>query len=206
MDFNTQALTWDNEKRIKRAKVIAEQIAQIIPLKSHYSALEFGCGTGLISFNLFDKLKNITCIDTAKGMIDVLNSKIELFQVNNMVAYQYDINNESLLLQRFDLIFTSMALHHITDCETTLAKLYRLLKKDGYLCIVELDEEDGSFHKAEKDFKGRNGFNQKELRKNLERIGLEELESYTFLKDKKVIDEVAVNYSLFIMKGKKVKE
>lgn len=206
MDFNTQALTWDNEKRTKRAKVIAEQIAQVVPLKRHYSALEFGCGTGLISFNLFDKLKDITCIDTSQGMIDVLNSKIKSFQVNNMVAYQYDINNESSLVQSFDVIFTSMALHHIVDCETTLAKLYQVLKKDGYLCIVELDEDDGSFHKAEKDFNGHNGFSQKELKMSLDKIGLEELESHTFLKDEKMIDEVRVDYSLFIMKGKKLKE
>ncbi|MDF2635125.1 MAG: hypothetical protein K0R78_1999 [Pelosinus sp.] len=205
MDFNMQALTWDSEKRIKRAKVIAEQITQAVPLKRHYRALEFGCGTGLISFNLFDKLKDITCIDTSKGMIDVLNAKIELFQVNNMVAYQYDINNESLLVPKYDFIFMSMALHHIADIETMLEKLYCLLKKDGHLCIVELDEDDGSFHKAEKDFIGHHGFCQEELKKVLDKIGLEELESHTFLNDQKMIDEVGVNYSLFIMKGKKLR-
>jgi ubiquinone/menaquinone biosynthesis C-methylase UbiE len=77
MNFNVQSISWDNEKRINRAKVIAAEIASATELEKSYSALEFGCGTGLVSFNLYDKLKNIVCIDTSKGMIDILNTKIK---------------------------------------------------------------------------------------------------------------------------------
>lgn len=203
MDFNIQAISWDSEKRTKRAKVIAEQIAHAVEVKKYYSALEFGCGTGLISFNLHDKFKDITCIDTSKGMIDTLNLKIQQHKVNNMVAYQHNINDDHLLIPKYDLIYTSMALHHIIDIETTLANLYKLLKREGYLCIVDLDEDDGSFHKLEKDFNGHNGFNQNELKKVLEKIGCKGLESRTFYNDVKQIDGVILNYSLFIMMGKK---
>ena len=204
MDFNIQSASWDNEKRTKRAKVIAEQIANAVELQKHYSALEFGCGTGLISFNLYDKLKDITCIDTSKGMIDIVNSKIQQLKVNNMVAYQQNINVDMLLTPKYDLIYTSMALHHIADIDTTLTNLYKLLKKDGYLCIVDLDEDDGSFHKLENDFDGHNGFNQNQLKKVLGRIGCKELESRTFYNDVKNIDGVILNYSLFNMIGRKL--
>lgn len=203
MDFNEQAISWDNEKRTTRAKVVAEQIAQAVMLKKYYSALEFGCGTGLISFNLYDKLKDITCIDTSKGMIDTLNIKIQQYKVPNIVAYQLDINDDSMLLPKYDLIYTSMALHHIIDIETTLIKLYNLLKKDGYLCIVDLDEDDGSFHKLEKNFNGHDGFKQNELQQVLERIGCKGLESRTFYNGVKNNNGVLLPYSLFIMIGKK---
>ena len=203
MDFNIQAVCWDNEKRTKRAKVIAEQIAHTVELKKYYSALEFGCGTGLISFNLYDKLNDITCIDISKGMIDTLNSKIKQHKVNNMIAYQYDINDARQLIATYDLIYTSMALHHIVDVERALKNLYCLLKKDGYICIVELDEDDGSFHKAEKDFNGHNGFKQSQMREMLKRIGFNKLNSDVFYNDTKIIGEVSVNYSLFMLTGKK---
>lgn len=203
MNFNIQAINWDNEKRIKRAKIIADQIARAVKLEQYYSALEFGSGTGLVSFNLYDKLKDITCIDTSQGMIDTLNSKIQQHQVKNMIAYQLDINDDCLLIPTYDLIYTSMVLHHIVDIERTLTNLYRLLKKDGYICIVELDEDDGSFHESEKDFNGHNGFKQNELKKVLGRIGFQKMESYSFYSDTKMIGEVSVNYSLFIMSGKK---
>ncbi|UZQ49991.1 hypothetical protein [Clostridium kluyveri] len=47
-----------------------------------------------------------------------------------------------------------MELHHLIDIRTTLKKLYEMIIDTGYLCIVELVEDDGSFHKLEKDFKG----------------------------------------------------
>lgn len=203
-DFDTQALTWDTEKRVKRAELIAAEIVQTIPLEKHYKALEFGCGTGLISFNLREFLGEITCVDIAKGMIDALHAKIVQYQATNLVACQLDIHQVTSLVPTYDLIFTSMALHHIVDIRATLEILYRLLKQDGYLCIVELDEEDGSFHRGEDSFAGHNGFRQTELVKILEEIGLEEVESHTFLQDIKTIHEINVDYSLFIMKGKKI--
>lgn len=203
MDFTIQAKSWDDEKRVKRATLIAKEIAHRVELKKSYSALEFGCGTGLISFNLYDQLKDITCIDTSQGMIDTLNSKIQQSKITNMTSQQLDINTGHLLMATYDLIYTSMALHHVMDIERTLATLYSLLKKDGSICIVDLDEEDGSFHKSEKDFHGHNGFNQNELKKIITNIGFEKIDSHTFYHDQKVIEEVSTNYSLFIMTAKK---
>ena len=40
---------------MKRAEIIAKQIADAVKSDQYYRALEFGCGTGLISFNLYDK-------------------------------------------------------------------------------------------------------------------------------------------------------
>jgi len=204
MNFNVQSISWDNEKRINRAKVIAAEIVSATELEKSYSALEFGCGTGLVSFNLYDKLKDIVCIDTSKGMIDTLNTKIKQHKVKNMAAYQQNINDDYLLTPKYDLIYTSMALHHIVDIDTTLANLYKLLKQNGCLCIVDLDEDDGSFHKAETDFNGHNGFNQTELKQILVKLGYKGLRSNTFYKDVKNIEGVILNYSLFIMIGRKL--
>lgn len=203
MDFNIQAKNWDDEKRVKRATLIAKEITHRVALKKSDSALEFGCGTGLISFNLCDQLKNITCIDTSQGMIGTLNSKIQQSNIKNMIGHQLDINDDHFLIPNYDLIYTSMALHHVVNIERTLENLYSLLKKNGSICIVDLDEEDGSFHKSEKDFHGHNGFNQNELKKTIKHIGFEEVDSHTFYHDQKVCEEASVNYSLFIMTGKK---
>ena len=204
MNFDIKAIKWDDEKRKKRAEIIAEEINKSIQIKKQYTALEFGCGTGLISFCLRGKFEMITLVDTSKGMIDILNSKIQSFNINNMKAYQIDINeNHTLPDNSYDVIYTSMALHHIMDTETTIKNLYRLLKKDGYLCVVDLDEEDGSFHKEEKDFNGHNGFNQNELKNVLLETGFEEVVTNTFYKNEKLIEEMKVPYSLFLMVGRK---
>ena len=204
MNFDIKAITWDNEKRKSRAKAIAEEISNGIQLKKQYSAMEFGCGTGLVSFNLYDKFENIDLVDISKGMIDMLNAKIKKYKIDNMKAYQTDINMDHMLEENsYDVVYTSMALHHIMDIETTLENLFKLLKKNGYLCIIDLDEEDGSFHKAEKDFNGHNGFNQNELKNLLQKIGYKDIEANTFFNDEKIVEGTAVKYSLFLMIGRK---
>ena len=204
MNFDIQSITWDDERRKNRAKLIAEEISKAIQIEKQYTALEFGCGTGLISFCLNDEFEMITLVDTSKGMIDVLNSKIKAFEIDNMKAYQIDINESDILSEdSYDVIYTSMALHHIVDTETTIKNLYKLLKLDGYLCIIDLDEEDGSFHKEEKDFNGHNGFNQNALKNVLLEIGFKEAEVNTFFKDEKLVEETKVEYSLFLMVGRK---
>ena len=204
MSFDIDLLNWDSERRKNRAKLIAEEISKSIQKEKQYTALEFGCGTGLLSFCLNDKFEMITLVDTSKGMIDVLNSKIEKCNMNNMKSYQIDINKNHILPDNsYDIIYTSMALHHIIDTETTIKNLYRLLKKDGYLCIVELDEDDGSFHKEEKDFYGHNGFNQNTLKNLLLETGFEKVKVNTFYNDKKLVGETNVKYSLFLMVGRK---
>ncbi len=203
MNFDIEAVNWDSEERIKRAEVIADEILKSIEIKEQYIAMEFGCGTGLISFNLYDKFKHVMLVDTSKGMIDILVEKIQEAKIKNMTPLKMEINDEVAFTNKFDVIYTSMALHHIVDIETTLKSLYKLMNNNGYLCIVELTEDDGSFHKLEEDFDGHNGFNQSELKKVLEKIGFRDVRTSIFYNDNKIIDDLKINYSLFIMVARK---
>ena len=202
MNFDDFANNWDTERRTKRAKIIADEIAVTVNAKENSSAMEFGSGTGLISFNLKDNFSHITLIDISKFMIDNLDFKIENNKINNMVTRQIDII-ENDIDEKFDVIYSSMALHHIKDTNEILGKFYKLLNSEGYLCIVDLDEEDGSFHKNDEDFDGHNGFNQEELKQMLINIGFRDVEANTFFKDKKIIDGEEIEYSLFILKAEK---
>ena len=97
-------------------------------------------------------------------------------------------------------------LHHIEDTEGITRNFYELLNEDGYLCIVDLNEEDGSFHKNYPDFNGHNGFNQNELKNILISNGFKNVESKTFYYDEKIIEGEKINYSLFLMKARKIKK
>jgi ubiquinone/menaquinone biosynthesis C-methylase UbiE len=202
MSFDNDSRTWDTNIRINRAEVVAKEISKSIDIDKNYTAMEFGCGTGLVSFNLYEKFKSIALVDSSQGMIEILNSKIERSKVSNMTSYHLDITNKDSLDMKFDVIYTSMVLHHIDDIKATVKKLYELLNKDGYLCIVDLDEEDGSFHKNNLDFHGHNGFNQDYLRAILISCGFKDVESNTFFYDEKPIGSEGVKYSLFLMKGR----
>ncbi|MBU3144066.1 class I SAM-dependent methyltransferase [Clostridium sp. CF012] len=206
MSFDNYAKTWDTDERIERANIIANEISKSIAIDENYSAMEFGSGTGLVSFNLYDKFKNITLVDSSKGMIDILESKIDKYKVNNMFPYHLDILSGNSIDMKFDVIYNSMVLHHIQDIETIINTFYELLNNDGYLCIVDLDKEDGSFHKKYPDFDGHNGFKQEDLKNVLVSAGFKDIEANTFFYGEKIIEDQKVNYSLFLMKARKNEE
>lgn len=169
-EFDLKALTWDEDPmKIQRAKTIADVIKRSIPLSREMKAFEYGCGTGLLSFNLFNDLESIKMADSSDGMISVLKAKIKDNGIRNMFPVKLDLVVD-VLNEKFDFIYTSMTLHHIIEVDDVLKKFSEMLNFGGYLCIGDLDEENGSFHK--KGFIGHNGFNRNNLEKKLENIGL----------------------------------
>ena len=192
MNFDDVAREWDNEKRIKRAKIIANKIKTTITVGEDKSAMEFGCGTGLVSFNLHTEFKNITLIDTSKEMINVVNNKIETLNLNNINAYCQDLADNKLN-KKFDIIYSSMALHHIVDINELCKEFYNMTKLNGTLCIVDLNKDDGSFHKNEIGFNGHNGFSKGWLKSMLEANGFSNIKSQTFYEGTKQIDDIELN-------------
>lgn len=202
MEFDEYAKKWDTEARIIRAKAVAKEIEEAVPINKDYSAMEFGCGTGLVSFNFYNKFKKVTLIDESQGMLDVVDDKIKKYSIKNMISKRLDIFKDPVE-ENFDVIYNSLVLHHIKDTEGIAKIFYDLLNEDGYLCIVDLDEEDGSFHRKYPDFDGYNGFNQERLRKVFEKAGFKKVESKTFYYGSKIIDGDTINYTLFLLKAVK---
>lgn len=201
MDFDKIANDWDSERRIKRAEAIADEIfSKIKNLNTKkLKALEFGCGTGLVSLQLKDKFKTIDLFDTSSGMLEVLRANIKDFDAENMNVLAENIPIEN----KYDVIYSSMVMHHIVDVERTIENLFGFLEPNGYLCIVDLVEEDGNFHKAEEDFVGHNGFNLDSFGDLLRKVGLKEVTCQVFYSGEKQRMEEKVKYSLFIGIGKK---
>lgn len=201
MSFDDNARTWDTDRRIHRAKIIANEIKNAFKNISLDSALEFGCGTGLISFNLVDVFKEITLVDSSKVMIEILNNKISHYNVKNMIPLNLDIIYSDIMDSKFNIIYSSMVLHHIDNTELVISKFYHYLNNDGYICIVDLDTVDPIFHKNE--LNAHHGFNQNELKSILSFVGFKEICSKTFYYGKKVVNGENIDYSLFIMIARK---
>lgn len=201
MNFDFEAKSWDDDKRIARAKLISGEIDKWLGDKINNNAMEFGCGTGLITFNLKNKFKDIMMVDNSAGMIEEVNKKIKNQNVNNIRTWCGDID-EIDDKNKYDVIYTSMTLHHIVNINKVLEKLHNLLSLEGELYIVDLVEEDGTFHSSEKGFEGHNGFNQNDLMETLKNIGFKDIKNKVFYKGSKVIEERNVDYELFIMIAK----
>lgn len=198
--FSKAATTWDKKpRRVELAEKISTAISQL-PLHKDMQAMEFGCGTGLVSLALAPKLRSLTAIDRAEGMLEVLQKKIDTQQLTNMQCCNADIFADDFS-KRYDLIFCSMTLHHLPDAEKALQRFATLLNPGGYLAVADLVSEDGSFHDPSVEDVYYNGFDTEALKTILAPHEMVELHSsiaHTIHKETNGRD-----YPVFLLTGRK---
>lgn len=200
--FDSKARRWDENPLFQeRARKIAEAIRRAIPLHPDMSALDYGCGTGLLSFPLKDELGAILLADSSRGMLDVLAEKIATQGVRNMTPVQLDLLTDPPPAQRVDLIYTSMTLHHVPDTDAILRIFHDLLQPGGHLCIADLDQEDGSFHGPDIDV--HHGFDRAELSQRATTAGFGEIGFQTVFNIEKQQETGTREYPVFLMSARR---
>ena len=161
-NFDDVARTWDeNPMHMERSIAIAVKMEEVLPLSKQMKALEFGAGTGILSFLLGEKLGSVTMIDNSSEMVKVMEEKVLLRKAVNLFPRCFNLEHESID-QSFDLVFNQMVLHHIADVRSIFVKFFEMILPGGYLAIADLYPEDGSFHGA--GFDGHMGFDPEVLK------------------------------------------
>lgn len=198
-NFDERAKDWDSDpKKVERAYTVAEAIRRTIPLTTDMSALEYGCGTGLLSFALQADLGPITLADTSQGMLDVLAEKIAAAGVTNMRPVKLDLTTDPLPAERYALTYSLLTLHHVRDTQDILRKFHALLEPGGILLVCDLDKEDGSFH-TDGTTDVHLGFARAELQKQAEAAGFSEVAFTTAVVLHKKVHDVEKDFPLFLM-------
>jgi ubiquinone/menaquinone biosynthesis C-methylase UbiE len=179
--FDEAAATWDNEpRRIALMKAVGEAVLQQVRPTREMNVLDYGCGTGLVGLFLLPYVCSVTGADSSAGMLDVLRKKIAEGGIDNMTAIQLDLECDSLPADRYQMVVTSMALHHIADTDCVLRAFRELLVAGGMVCIADLDTEPGLFHPPDVAASvHHHGFDRGELKGRLERAGFRNVRSVT---------------------------
>lgn len=170
-DFNLEAANWDEQPgRIALADNLFAALAREIPLTQETDAFEFGCGTGLITLRLAPRVRSVMGVDSSEGMLAVLDKKIAAALATNVQTRRVDLAQGDRLEGQYDLVVISMVLHHIPVLAEIFAEFRRILRHGGRLAILDLDQEDGSFHQ---DPTGifHNGFDRAALGRELQAAG-----------------------------------
>lgn len=202
-EFDIKAAGWDsNPMHIDRAGTLADRILARIPLTRLMRALEYGAGTGLASFFLKDSLKEIVMMDSSPEMVRIMNEKMNSSGSANLKAICFDLEKNEWEDEKFDLIFTMMVLHHVTDVGSVTEKFFRILNPGGYIAIADLYPEDGSFHGN--GFTGHRGFDPESLSSLLKSLDYSDI-SYekSYVINKKISESETKQFDVFLLTAKK---
>ncbi|KYJ85710.1 class I SAM-dependent DNA methyltransferase [Sulfurovum riftiae] len=143
--FAHKSKSWDmNSKRVQNAKGIADLIVKNIELSPAIELMDFGAGTGLLSYFIAPHVKKIVAIDNSPSMLEEFKKKCDEFECETEVI-QKDLSRE-IVERKFDGIISSMTIHHVEDQKALFSKFYEMLNENGFIAIADLDSEDGSFH------------------------------------------------------------
>ena len=127
------------------AQEVVTAIRRELPLATEMEALDYGCGSGLVTLGLQPFVGRITGADSSQGMLQVLSRKVQERGITNVVAKFIDLEQQRLD-GSYDLIVSSMTLHHVHDVVALIVSFVQILNPGGWLALADLEREDGSFH------------------------------------------------------------
>lgn len=234
----------DSAQQKSVAQSIAEVITQAVPLHRQMRVMDYGCGSGGLTFALADQVEWIIGIDSSRDMVEQVLNKAREDGITNVDAIATDLAGDGQAMplptrqsrctpreadpnltehtptsdnavqqsghttERFDLIASSMTLHHIQNYATLIRNLADMLCPGGYIALADLDTEDGSFHDEGADFPvHHNGLDRREVLGICERAGLVECTSITAHTIERTSDGgQSRRYPVFLVTGQKPAE
>jgi ubiquinone/menaquinone biosynthesis C-methylase UbiE len=114
---------------------LREAVSFVVTSSSKLKALDFGCGSGNLSYHLLQLGLDVTAADVSVGCLDLVRGKykdVDCFQLNGK-----DLNG--LSDNYFDFIAMYSVLHHIPDYLAAIKEISRVCKPGG---VIYIDHEN----------------------------------------------------------------
>ncbi len=167
--FDKSAADWDKgDLKQVLAQKSADAIIKNVTLTKTMKIMDFGAGTGLLSFKIAPLVAEVTGVDTSAKMLEQLEAKNSAkLRVHTCLG---DIT-QMPLDETFDGIISAMAMHHVEDTAAFLKTLYAHLNEGGFIAIADLEKEDGRFHPQGIEGVFHHGFEHETLQKLAEAAG-----------------------------------
>lgn len=190
--FDSMASQYDTPERIELANIVLGALRKYTRNATEKSALDYGCGTGLIGLRLPDDFRSMILADASANMIAEVNGKIAQLGAKNATTLCCDLMADNPPELRADYIIVVMVLLHEKNTQKLLARLASVLNPGGHLLIVDFDKNE----LIDSDLV-HPGFNRQELADILLGLSFESVHSEIFHHGERVF--MNQDASLFIL-------
>jgi ubiquinone/menaquinone biosynthesis C-methylase UbiE len=141
--FGAMAESYDSliHRAVPRYDEMTARLLEYLPRDAR-RVLELGCGTGNLSLQLVTTLPvaTLTLVDGSDEMIELVRSRIGAAKSNSGRRVEYRVARfEELEFspQSFDLVVSSISLHHVEDKAELYARIHPMMRTGGRLCFAD---------------------------------------------------------------------
>lgn len=115
------------------------------------SILDYGCGSGDITFPMLQSGHSVTGVDIAEGMIRKATERAEQFGLSAKASYHHldDAIVSRISSEKFDVVVCSSVLEYIEDDRSVLRMFHDVLRDGGFL-LVSVPDKTSLYCKLDK--------------------------------------------------------
>jgi 2-polyprenyl-3-methyl-5-hydroxy-6-metoxy-1,4-benzoquinol methylase len=115
------------------------------------SILDYGCGSGDITFPMLQSGHSVTGVDIAKGMVRKATERAEQFGFAEQANYHHldDAVLSRISSRTFDVVVCSSVLEYVED-DRSLLRMFQNILRDGGFLLVSVPDRKSLYCKLDK--------------------------------------------------------
>jgi len=142
--FKNWANEYDNTLgKVQRHHKLLDLVVESSEIKEGELVLDIGCGTGLLSLKFLRKADCLIYgIDSSPEMLEIFKEKITKLNLSGKISLELeDAENIDFKNENFDIIASTVTLHHVKNKLPVIEKIYKLLNPGGKFLLGDIDVE-----------------------------------------------------------------
>jgi len=201
--FKGAAKSWDAiRKNLYDESIALRAINRIVP--EDYVIADLGTGTGFLVPYLSEIATKVVGIDNSHEMLKIAKRNLQKLKIKNVQLKYGNIEKLPVENNTFNAVFVNMVLHHSAQPSLAIKEIYRILKKNGKIIIIDFVKHNIDVMR-EKMGDLWLGFNTDEIKNWLNGAGFRNVK-YTVCSSEKIKQKTKVPVlDTFIMDGIKIK-
>ncbi len=127
--------------KVDRHHQLLNLVVELSNVKNGQKVLDIGCGTGLLSLKFLEKAGcSITGVDSSPEMLSIFRDKIKKLDLSARVVCKLeDAKALDFEPNTFDVVASTVTLHHLTYKFPIIKKIHEILKPEGRFVLGDID-------------------------------------------------------------------